>query len=56
MYEAVRWVLSPLEYAHHAAAEHTRNPVHLVGSVVGKDETACFVIADAALVLHLDVV
>lgn len=47
---------SPLKDVHHAVAEDTGYPVHLVGGIVGEDEAAGLVVADAALVLHLDVV
>ena len=47
---------SPLKDVHHAVAENTGHPVHLVGGVVGEDEAAGLVVANAALVLHLDVV
>jgi len=46
----------PLEDVHHTVAEYTGNPVHLVGGIVGEDEAASLVIANTALVLHLDVV
>jgi len=46
----------PLKDVHHAVAEDTGYPVHLVGGIVGEDEAAGLVVADAALVLHLDVV
>ena len=46
----------PLKDVHHAVAEDAGNPVHLVGGIVGEDEAAGLVIANAALVLHLDVV
>ena len=47
---------SPLKDVHHAVAEDAGYPVHLVGGVVGEDEATGLVIADAAFVLHLDVV
>ena len=46
----------PLKDVHHAVAEDAGHPVHLVGGVVGQDEAPGLVVADAALVLHLDVV
>jgi len=46
----------PLKDVHHAVAENARDPIHLVGGIVGEDEAAGLVVADAALVLHLDVV
>ena len=49
-------ICSPLKDVHHAVAENARDPIHLVGGVVGEDEAAGLVVADAALVLHLDVV
>jgi len=46
----------PLKDVHHAVAENARDPIHLVGGVVGEDEAAGLVVANAALILHLDVV
>jgi len=46
----------PLKDVHHAVAEDARHPVHLVGGEAGEDEAPGLVVADAALVLHLDVV
>ena len=46
----------PFKDIHHAVAEDARHPVHLVSGVVGEDEAPGLVVADAALVLHLDVV
>ena len=51
-----RRITSPLKDVHHAVAENARDPIHLVGGIVGEDEAAGLVVADAALVLHLDVV
>ena len=46
----------PLEYAHHAVTEDAGDSVHLVGRVARQDEASCLVIANTALILHLDVV
>ena len=54
--ETKRRITSPLKDVHHAVAENARDSIHLVGGVVGEDEAAGLVVADAALVLHLDVV
>ena len=50
------YFLLPLKDVHHAVAEDAGHPVHLVGGIVGEDEAAGLVVANAALVLHLDVV
>lgn len=46
----------PFKDHHHAVAEHAGDPVHLVGCIVGENETTCLIIPNTALVLHLDVV
>jgi len=46
----------PFEDVHHTVTENAGNSVHLIGGIVGEDEAASFVIANAALVFHLDVV
>ena len=54
--KTAKTILLPLKDVHHAVAEDAGHPVHLVGGVVGQDEAPGLVVADAALVLHLDVV
>ena len=53
------WFLSfflPFKDVHHGIAEDTRHPVHLVCGIVREDEASGLIVANAALVLHLDVV
>ena len=46
----------PFKDVHHGIAEDTGHPVHLVCGIVGEDEASGLIVANAALVLHLDVV
>ena len=44
----------PVEDVEDRLAEDAGHPVHLVGGVARQDEDPRLVVADAALVLHLD--
>lgn len=46
----------PVEDVEDGLAEDAWDPVHLIGRVARQDEDTGFVVADAALVLHLNVV
>lgn len=46
----------PFKDHHHAVAEHAGDLVHLVGCIVGENETPSFIIPNTALIFHLDVI